>query len=91
MLCLGLLMTGRGKGVTFFLSLGHKNKKKIFILNHTIWTVVYVELQISFIRTTDSFIKDRLWCWYNTPDVKLVIIARQVVLLTRMAKFSVVQ
>ena len=38
-------------------------------------------------RTTDLFIKDHLWSWQNNPDDKLVLITRQVVLLTLMAKF----
>ena len=42
---------------------------------------------IRLIRTTDLVFKDHMWPWWKHPDGKLVLIARQVVLLTRVAKF----
>ena len=57
-----------------------------YIVSRTIQTVVYVGQQIRLKKTTYFFIKDHLWSWQNHPDDKLVIFARQVVLLTQMAK-----
>ena len=38
-----------------------------------------------FKRTSDLFAKAQEWSWYNQPDGKLELIARQVDLLTLIA------
>ena len=57
-----------------------------YIPSQIIPNVVYVGPLIRFIRNTYLFIKDHLWSCQNHPVKKLVLIAKLVVLLTRMAK-----
>ena len=50
------------------------------------WNVVHAGPQICIIRTANVFIMDHLWSWHNHNDGELVLISKQVVLLTKTAK-----